>query len=266
MAGIGYAWLFSQSLSCVVALIIARSFIVEKEEQWNQLKALIPAINQSSVELVRLAYPLILQDLSWFFSVAIIFRLIDWTIATKLSTPYHLLERTQAALSVGLKVDELLMAVFLYALISAARALISQRLGQGDLAGAGLLLGRFAKIGMAYGLCNALLYLVCADLIGQFLTGDIRECADFLRIVAFGQPFMAVFYVLCGGLQAYGRTLDSMLITIFAFVVIRLPLAWLFGQLWGVTGIWLSFPLSCMAGCLLAYYRTKWLLKQSQCD
>lgn len=259
IAGIGYAWLFSQTLSCITALIIARSFIIERQR--SILKTSFLVIKDSFVGLVKLAYPLVLQDLSWFISVAIIFRLIGSTVEEKLSGSHHLIESAQATLAVGLKVDELFMAVFLYALISAARALISKGLGEGNFAGAGLLVRRFVKIGIVYGLCNALLYLVSADLIGKFLTNSC-ELGEFLRVIALGQPFIAVFYVLCGCLQAYGKTLDSMIITILAFVAIRLPLAWLMGQFWGTEGIWISFPVSCMVGCLMAYYWSRHLLQK----
>ena len=63
-----------------------------------------------------------------------------------------------------------------------------------------------------------------------------------MRVIGFGQPAQAINFVMGGALRGAGDTRFTMLLGVFDWFVVRLPLALLFGfvlQL-GLTGLWLS--------------------------
>ncbi len=80
------------------------------------------------------------------------------------------------------------------------------------------------------------------QVIGVFNTqADMVELgSSFLRLYAFSLLFGALAIILGRGHDGAGDTASPMFITGFSLIVIGIPLAWGFSQLWGITGIWIS--------------------------
>ena len=79
----------------------------------------------------------------------------------------------------------------------------------------------------------AALFFVLADWLPHLFTQDpiVRTlAADYLRVNAVCEPFLALGMVLTGALQGAGDTVKPTFITIFTMWVIRIPM-----------GIWLMF-------------------------
>ncbi|MBR5752762.1 MAG: MATE family efflux transporter [Clostridia bacterium] len=65
-----------------------------------------------------------------------------------------------------------------------------------------------------------------------------------LRIIAATFP-VAGFCIIVGSVfQAVGNPAHSMLVSIFRQLLVLLPAAWLFGRLWGLDAVWISFPVA----------------------
>jgi Na+-driven multidrug efflux pump len=81
--------------------------------------------------------------------------------------------------------------------------------------------------------------------------------ADYLKINAFCEPFLALGMVLSGGLQGAGDTKTPMWITLFTNWILRLPLAWylVITLNMGPVGAWLAMSSSCVVMGLLTAWR-----------
>lgn len=104
------------------------------------------------------------------------------------------------------------------------------------------------------------LFLVAAPLFMRLFTNDpaITEVGiDALRVLAFGQPQVAVALVLAGGLRGAGDTRFPMLITTVSMWLIRLPLAWFFVTRmgWGLAGAYASFIFGSTLEAVAVYLR-----------
>jgi putative MATE family efflux protein len=103
--------------------------------------------------------------------------------------------------------------------------------------------------------------------------------SELLKIIAFAMPFLACLMIVSGALRGAGDTRVPMLITIFGFLVVRLPLTlWLAlpsehpeqnllgisGWGWGIHGAWYAMTTDLTIRCLLSFTRLMhggWLKK-----
>ncbi len=89
----------------------------------------------------------------------------------------------------------------------------------------------------------------------------IEHGSNYLVIVSSFYLIFSTMFVLHGVLRGAGATLIPMFITLMSLWVIRIPLAILFSDHYGVNGIWWSIPAGWTAGMLgsLIYYLSgKW--------
>ncbi|SDX91703.1 MATE family efflux transporter [Halobellus clavatus] len=77
--------------------------------------------------------------------------------------------------------------------------------------------------------------------------------ADFLRLVAPTFGFIGVMRAYSGSFRGAGKTLIAAAISVIMLGLIRIPVAYVASQSYGSTGIWLAFPISNVAGALIAY-------------
>jgi MATE family, multidrug efflux pump len=81
----------------------------------------------------------------------------------------------------------------------------------------------------------------------------------YLRILCPSYLIACYMHVTLGIIKGSGNTLVSMLISLFSLWIIRLPAAELFKPLLGISGIWLSVPVSWTAGGIAAgLYYHRW--------
>lgn len=69
----------------------------------------------------------------------------------------------------------------------------------------------------------------------------IREGAKALRIISAGFIVSAVSVTGSGALEGLGKGFPSFVISLFRYVVIIIPLAFLFSRIWGPVGVWNAF-------------------------
>jgi len=81
----------------------------------------------------------------------------------------------------------------------------------------------------------------------------VRVGADFLRFVAPSFGFIGVMRAYTGSFRGAGKTLIAAAISVIMLGFIRIPVAYVASLDLGSTGIWLAFPISNVAGALIAY-------------
>jgi multidrug resistance protein, MATE family len=104
------------------------------------------------------------------------------------------------------------------------------------------------------------LFFVAAPLLMRLFTSEeeiVQVGEEALRVLAFGQPQVAVALVLAGGLRGAGDTRFPMLTTTVSMWLIRLPLAWFFVTRlgWGLPGAYASFIFGSTLEALAVYLR-----------
>ncbi len=77
--------------------------------------------------------------------------------------------------------------------------------------------------------------------------------ADFLKITALSVGFIGVMRSFAGGFRGSGKTLTAAAISLITLAVIRVPIAFIASRFLGPLGIWISFPISNVAGATIAY-------------
>jgi Na+-driven multidrug efflux pump len=92
------------------------------------------------------------------------------------------------------------------------------------------------------GVCGLVFLVAGPWLVAPFLaTPDVLSTAGGLvRIVAFAQPLMAVYFVMAGSHRGAGDTKPPLLVTLIGVIPLRLAFVWLFGFRlgYGIQGVW----------------------------
>ena len=93
-------------------------------------------------------------------------------------------------------------------------------------------------------------------LMGMFTenTGTIGEGTAALRIISLGFVISAVSIVCAGALEALGKGMASLYISLLRYVVVILPAAFLLGRIFGAGGIWYAFPIAEAVTAILALW------------
>ena len=97
-------------------------------------------------------------------------------------------------------------------------------------------------------MCIGMLLCLCLPqgLMGMFTNNSqtIAEGAKALRIISLGFVISAVSVVCAGALEALGKGMSSLVITLLRYVVIILPAAYIGSHFLGVTGVWSAFVIA----------------------
>ena len=106
-----------------------------------------------------------------------------------------------------------------------------------------------------------------SDAIMRLFTTDSEVIAigrEYLLLITLFYIFHALMNTYNGLLRGSGATLFPMIISIVSLWIIRIPLAYLFSNLWGVNGIWWSIVTAWVLGFVATYtyYRmNRWKTK-----
>ncbi|EMA55237.1 MATE family efflux transporter, partial [Halococcus salifodinae] len=90
----------------------------------------------------------------------------------------------------------------------------------------------------------------------QVFTNDpavITQSATFLRFSALSFGFIGVMRAYTGGFRGAGKTMIAAAVSVISLGLVRLPIAWLGTAALGTVGLWIAFPVSNVAGGLVAY-------------
>ena len=142
----------------------------------------------------------------------------------------------------------------------AASALVGQSLGMHSVARASR--AGWAATGMAtvWATCAGLLFVVLPGVLLSLFTNSPAVVAvgvGALAILGLGQPAQAVIFALGGALRGAGDTRYPLMVSLFNWFIVRLPLAIVFafplGM--GLAGIWLGVTLDYFVRAALLAWR-----------
>ena len=109
---------------------------------------------------------------------------------------------------------------------------------------------------MAVGM--ALSMFIPGQLIGIFTSSQetIAIGVQALRIISIGFIFSAVSVTCCGVLEALGRGMPSLVVSLLRYVVIIIPAAFALSRISGVgaTGVFVAFPVTEIVTCVASYF------------
>lgn len=245
--GVAWATVIAQSVSAVLAIryILRNTNLInptltEWRLQWDLVKSLftigIPAALQSSVVS---------------FSMIVVASLVN-TFGPTVVAAFGAANRLDQfaflpAMSIGLAVS----------------ALVGQNLGAGKNERVQEVVRWSAILAVTMtGLITAIALIKPTILINVFTSdeGVLAEGATYLRIVGLNYIPLSLMFIITGVMRGAGDTVPSMLISFFTLWLVRLPIAWLLSDKFGLgaSGIWWSIVISTSLGMLLnyIYYRT----------
>jgi putative MATE family efflux protein len=129
---------------------------------------------------------------------------------------------------------------------TAATTLVGQSLGAGDLARAESSGWRGARSAAIWMGLMGVVFLVAPEPFARLYTDDyevIRRAVVGLMVVGIGQPFQGFAFALSGALRGAGDTRTTMRRGTFSMWLIRLPIAYIGGVVFGlgVFGVWLGW-------------------------
>ncbi len=164
-----------------------------------------------------------------------------------------------AAFTIGFQIEAIAFMPGL-AFSTGAMTLVGQNLGAGKPDRAkrtGLTATWIAAIVMS---SVGLLLFIFAKQIMSFFTGSadvIAIGADYLRIMAYSQPFLALVMVFSGGLRGAGDTKTPLVYTIIHSWLVRMPLVFVLGFLLNLqtTGIWWAMTISTVTQGLATWWK-----------
>ena len=92
-------------------------------------------------------------------------------------------------------------------------------------------------------------------LIGLFTTNanTISAGAKALRIISAGFIVSSVSVTASGALEGLGKGLPSLVISVFRYVVIIIPVAFILSRICEVNGVWWSFGVTELVTAFISY-------------
>jgi putative MATE family efflux protein len=148
----------------------------------------------------------------------------------------------------------------------AASILGAQAIG----AGRSHILGSIAKTGIVLNLLLTGSLVVVGlvfsrSIIGLFITDPVvvDMAKTLLNIMLWSSVIMGMSMVLSGLMRASGEVVMPTAITMFCILCIEIPTAWALSKLYGINGIWASYPITftIMLTLQATYYRLVWFKK-----
>jgi len=219
VAGIGISWFVAALVGLTIDLILL------KRTDLGACVDMRPILRhglsrQWLLRLLNIGLPACIQDLAWvggnFVLIIIFAQTIDPTSC-------------QAAWAVGLRLEEMVAGMPVYALAMAVGTIVGQNLGARQPARAERAGWQCALLGSVFNAFIGLVMFFFALPIAQLMSHDatVTEFTkQYLQIVGISEPFVAVWMILFGAMQGAGYTRWPMWASAFCLLVLRLPLAW----------------------------------------
>ncbi len=235
--------------SCLGSLL-AVTFIARSPKLSASLIEMFKINRETLKKVVKIGVPSGFQRLAWAMSVfALFFILARGTHPTE----------SIASWTIGMRLEGLVFMP-LMALSMAVSSIVGQNLGADQTDRAIRAGWNVAAIGVGLNCIMGTCMFVFSNLLATRMSEDpntILYTADYLKINAFCEPFLALGMVLSGGLQGAGDTKTPMWITLFTNWILRLPMAWylVITLNMGPVGAWLAMSISCVVMGLLTAWR-----------
>lgn len=211
-----------------------------------RLRAVLRFSVSEMKEILRIGAPAGFQGVSRHISTIILISMITRTAAGGFAA---------AAFPVGMKVNQFALMPGL-AIGQATTTLIGMNLGAGNPERAVQTGWTASKMGVAVmSVIATFSFLFAPQIMGFFADepGVIAVGTNFIRVIAIAEPFHALGIVLSRGMQGAGYTLVPFYITVFSWLIVRVPLAYClaFPGAMGADGVWLSMNLTFILQALL---------------
>lgn len=246
ISGLGMSWTIASCFGVALSL-----YLMRKSELGACMDLNGPGMSKEwFLRIMKIGVPACIQDLAWVGGNFVLLYILART-----ANP----TACEAAWAIGLRVEETLGGMPIYALNSAVATLVGQNLGAKNPQRAEEAGWKVTALGAIYNLVVGVILFVTADLVASWMSKDpivIKYTADYLRVVGMAQPFVAMWLILVGALQGAGYTRWPMVATVIILVLIRLPLAWHLTVTCGMgaMGTWISLAFSSvLVGLVLAW-------------
>ena len=107
---------------------------------------------------------------------------------------------------------------------------------------------------MAFG--TALSWIMPSTLFGMFTANPdtLKLGVTALNIISIGFIVSAVSVTSSGALEGLGKGLPSLWISLFRYIIIIIPAAFVFSRFFGAVGVWISFPFAEFVTAVFAYF------------
>ncbi|HAX71979.1 MAG TPA: MATE family efflux transporter [Firmicutes bacterium] len=234
---------FGAGLATLMAnLTMTALFYYQSKALFNiNLKQKIPMTKY--IDILKLGFPTSLQRF--------LFTLVNIGLAKMIA---NFGSDAIAAQKIGLQIESIT-----YMVIGGLNGAITGFVGQNYGAKQFKRIQQGMKVALTVGVIYAALTTVIFNIWPEFLASlfvkeqkTITIAADYLRIVGLSQVFMAIEIICNGMFTGLGLPKIPAVISI-VFTVLRIPMAFIFIQRFGVNGIWLSIGLSSVIKGLVAF-------------
>ena len=153
-----------------------------------------------------------------------------------------------------------------YALAVSTATLVGQSLGAKKMDLAQLSMRRSCIYALAVMCTFGILFLLIPGQLASIFSPEkdvLGLTIICVMIAAIEQPALAVYMVYAGGLRGAGDTLSPMMITIIGTLFFHVPVAYLFGIVfgWGLAGVWFGAALDWIGRAIavyILYRRGRW--------
>lgn len=236
ISGLGMSWPIASILGVIMTLYYQR-----KSEIGRFLDPKGEGISREwFIRIMKIGLPACMQDLAW---VAGNFLLLFILAQVKEPTS------AEAAWAIGLRVEENVCGMPVFALGTAVATLVGQNLGAKKPERAEKAGWQVARIGTLYNLVLGGLLIFYAEPMARLMSADasvVKYTTQYFQILGFAQPLIALWITLAGAMQGAGYTRAPMIVSVVCLLLIRLPLAWFLtiGSSMGPIGTWMSLSLS----------------------
>ncbi|MBX9689992.1 MAG: MATE family efflux transporter [Candidatus Obscuribacterales bacterium] len=255
ISGIGVAWLLSSSLGCLLMFIALKKSELSHCVDISESRPFNFSIKWMK-RIMAIGLPACLQDLAWVTSNFGLFLIFSQTAKP---TDY------QAAWAVGLRVEDVLAGLPIFAMSMGVATVIGQNIGAKKLERAVKVGWQAAAIGCALMAVVGAIMFFAAEQIAKMMTADpavAQYSKEYLQILGISEPITVIWLVLFGAMEGAGYTKIPMFFAFFCLLLVRVPLAYLFtlSMNMGAFGAWLAIALTSVVGALIAVF---WFQKGS---
>ncbi len=249
ISGLGMSWPIASILGVVLTLYFQRKSDIGR---FLDLKG-AGISREWFIRIMKIGIPACVQDLAWvggnFLLLFILAQSREPTSA-------------EAAWAIGLRVEENICGMPVFALGTAVATLVGQNLGAMKPERAEKAGWQVAWVGAAYNLLLGLGIVLAANPLAHFMSTDpsvVAYTTQYFQILGLAQPFIALWLILAGAMQGAGYTRAPMIVSIVCLVLLRLPLAWFLTIHcnMGPMGTWLSLALSSVLIAGAMYWQFK---------
>lgn len=111
---------------------------------------------------------------------------------------------------------------------------------------------------------SALFWLYPKEILQFFEVSDemLSMGVQTMRIMSTSYSFRSVCFIFSCFLQAIGKGFSSLIITLLRQFILLLPIAYIFGKIYGLIGVWASFPIVDIVTCIISVFMYKNFLEK----